>query len=58
MTSKKLLQQTFGLTLVVLLLVGCGGPPTPKAGHWEGQPYVSFDITADGNIRDFGLVAP
>ncbi len=27
MSSKKLLQQTFGLTLVVLLLVGCGGAP-------------------------------
>lgn len=31
MTSKKLLQQTFGLTLVVLLLVGCGGAQTKPA---------------------------
>jgi hypothetical protein len=28
MTSRKLLQQTFGLTLIVLLLAGCGGAPT------------------------------
>jgi hypothetical protein len=27
MTNRKLLQQTFGLTLVVLLLTGCGGAP-------------------------------
>jgi hypothetical protein len=27
MSSRRLLQQTFGLTLVVLLLAGCGGAP-------------------------------
>lgn len=27
MTSRKLLRQTFGFTLVVLFLVGCGGAP-------------------------------
>ncbi len=32
---------------------------TPKVGHWEGdQPYVSFDITQDGNIINFVLNAP
>lgn len=40
MTSKKLLQQTVGLTLVVLFLVGCGGAqaeptatPVPPIQH-------------------------
>jgi hypothetical protein len=31
-------------------------PPGPQAGHWEGEPSVSFDVTTDGKIRDFRLV--
>jgi hypothetical protein len=57
MSSKKLLQQMLGLTLIAFLLVGCGGPK-PKVGHWEGEPSVSFDVTNEGNIRDFKIVAP
>ncbi len=38
MSSKKLLQQTIGLTLVVLLLVGCGGAPAlPTPGKWTAS---------------------
>lgn len=32
--------------------------PGPKSGHWEGEPYVSFNITTDGNIHDFRAVIP
>jgi len=27
-----------------------------KAGHWEGEPSVSFDITPNGDISNFSLV--
>lgn len=50
-----------GLMLIVLFLVACGAsapPPNLKAGHWEGEPSVSFDVTANGDIRDFKIVAP
>jgi hypothetical protein len=33
-------------------------PAGPKAGHWEGEPSVSFEVTTDGNIRDFKIVIP
>ncbi len=34
-------------------------PPGPKTGHYEGaRPYVSFDITGEGNIINFALNAP
>ena len=38
-------------------------PPTapagPRPGHWQGQqPYVAFDVTADGQIENFTLTAP
>ncbi len=51
MNGSKLLQQMFGLTLVVLLLVGCGGAPagsTPTvAGKIErdGQPVIDSEVT-------------
>lgn len=35
-------------------------PLSPKAGRWEGRgafgAYVLFDVTSDGNIRDFTIV--
>jgi len=67
MNCQKLRQQTIALGLTLFLLVGCGAPaptPTPpppgppKAGHWEGQPSVSFDLTADGKIHNFVIVIP
>ena len=30
----------------------------PQAGHWEGGPSVSFDVTSDGQIKNFNMVAP
>ena len=30
---------------------------SPRAGHWEGTPSVSFDVTADGRILNFKMVA-
>jgi hypothetical protein len=33
-------------------------PPGPKPGHWEGRPSVSFEVTTDGNIRNFSIVVP
>jgi len=39
MNSNKFLQQTFGLTLVVLLLAGCSG--TPTTGSVEGTAFRS-----------------
>lgn len=29
----------------------------PEAGHWEGEPSVSFEVTNDGVIRDFSMRA-
>jgi photosystem II stability/assembly factor-like uncharacterized protein len=37
--------------------------PTPsaltqaKAGHWEGTPSVSFDVAANGDIRNFKMIS-
>ncbi len=41
------------------------GPASPmplaltkaKAGHWEGTPSVSFDVAANGDIRNFKLIS-
>jgi hypothetical protein len=33
-------------------------PPGPKAGHWEGEPSVSFDVTSDDNIHNFSITVP
>jgi hypothetical protein len=27
----------------------------PKAGNWQGSPSVSFEVTAEGNLRNFRL---
>ncbi len=59
------------LTLMIVM-ASCGSIPnpviplartlapqsqSPTQGHWEGTgPSVSFDVTADGAIRDFTLV--
>jgi len=59
MNSRKWLQQTFCLALVVLFLTGCLGAQGPKQGRWEGeQPSVSFDVTSDGDIANFVMHAP
>jgi len=29
--------------------------PGPKAGHWEGEPSVSFDVTTDGVIHNLSM---
>ena len=53
MTSRKLLQQTFGLTLVVLLLTGCGGAPAePTATPTPAPPTATPTPTATtGQVR-------
>jgi hypothetical protein len=59
MHGRKLLQHTLGLVVATLLLAGCGGAQGPKQGHWEGeQPFVSFDVAADGSIASFEMRAP
>ena len=30
----------------------------PRAGHWEGEPSVSFEVTSEGEVRHFKIVAP
>jgi len=46
MSSKKLLQQTFGLTLLVLLLVGCGGAQTKPTATSVPPTDTSMPPTA------------
>ena len=59
MNSRRRLQHTFGIAMIVLLLASCLGAQGPKQGHWEGeQPSVSFDITSDGDITNFVMHAP
>jgi photosystem II stability/assembly factor-like uncharacterized protein len=31
--------------------------PMAKAGHWEGSPSVSFEVTTSGDIRNFKMAA-
>lgn len=31
---------------------------SPKAGRWEGEPSVSFEITSEGDLRNLKIVAP
>jgi WD40 repeat protein len=54
-----------GLCVLLLLFVlgGCGGAAKDQAGpgqagHWAGDPQVSFDVTEDGTIRAFRMVVP
>lgn len=103
MNRQQMLQQLTAVTLIMLFLMGCGGPattpvtevpaatptpelptatpepptatatptpvpptptptpvPDPRAGHWEGEgeAFISFDVTIDGNIRDFKAIIP
>ena len=30
----------------------------PKPGHWEGNPSVSLDVTADGQVRNYKIIIP
>ena len=30
----------------------------PQAGHWKGEPSVTFNVTNDGQIKNFKMVAP
>ena len=60
MTSRELMQQIFGLTLIVLLLTGCGGAavsPQPGAtfsGLMEvGTSGMGSNVTADGGEIEF-----
>jgi len=59
MSRQKLLQQVIEVLLVMLFLVGCGAPATPKAGHWEGEVddiKSSFTVTTDGNIQNLEMI--
>jgi len=56
MSSRKLLQQMFGLTLVALLLAACAGGgepalPEARAGEWRGSAKcgkLAFVVNPDG----------
>ena len=64
MSGRKLLQQTFGLTLIGLLLVGCGGDSTAEfcevvttadtQMNAEGisEYYERLEAAAPGEIKD------
>ena len=55
MNHHKFSQQMISIGLILLFLVGCSAPATPKAGHWEGKPSVSFEVGTDENIHDFKM---
>jgi DNA-binding beta-propeller fold protein YncE len=49
-------------TLLLTLLAGCfvgkkpdDQPVVPEPGHYVGDPEVSFDVTADGQIQHFSI---
>jgi hypothetical protein len=53
------------IAVLLIMSLGCGGIPfisqgsaTPKVGHWEGEPSLSFDVTEGGEIRDFEATVP
>jgi len=33
-------------------------PPAPRAGHWEGEPAVSFYVDGSGQVRSLELTVP
>jgi hypothetical protein len=59
-----------GILVIGLLLSSCApgqslepallptSTPTPfaKEGHWEGDPSVSFVVTADGKVSNFSIL--
>lgn len=58
MTSKKRLQQRFGLTLIVLLLAGCGGAPVPTVTRTPASPSSTpISPTATNAARLLGLLS-
>jgi hypothetical protein len=56
------------LLVITVLMVGslacCGVPlisqqsTAPKAGHWEGEPSLSFDVTESGEIQNLEMTVP
>lgn len=53
------------ITVLLTISLGCGSVPfisqrstTPQAGHWKGEPSVSFDVTESGEIRNFEATVP
>ena len=32
--------------------------PAPRAGHWEGEPSVSFDVTRNGQVHNLEITVP
>lgn len=53
------------ITALLIISLGCGGVPfisqrstAPKAGHWQGEPSVSFDVTESGEIHNFEATVP
>ena len=57
MSSRRLLQQAFGLTLAVLLLAGCGGAPAGQQGEIIGiTAQISLAEAQEGEIADMAYV--
>jgi hypothetical protein len=57
------------LLVITVLTAGslaccCGVPfipqqsDSPKAGHWEGEPSLSFDVTESGEIQNLKMTVP
>ncbi|MBI3158962.1 MAG: hypothetical protein HYZ26_05115 [Chloroflexi bacterium] len=72
MKTRHIFKKLVGFTVMMALLgcgasSGLLGPtPTPeptatpaplaKSGHWKGDPNVSFDVSADGEVNNFRIV--
>jgi len=56
-SSRRLLQQAFGLTIILLLLAGCGGAPAGQQGEIIGiQAQTSLEEAQSGKIKNMAYV--
>jgi hypothetical protein len=62
---RKLLCSLLVITVLTIGSLACCGMPlisqqsaTPKAGHWEGEPALSFDVTESGEIQNLEMTVP
>lgn len=65
MCSKLLCSLLVTTVLMAGSLACCCGVPfmpqpsdSPKAGHWEGEPSLSFDVTESGEIQNLKMTVP
>jgi len=57
MSRRRLLQQAFGLTIIVLLLAGCGGAPAGQQGEIIGvTAQTSLEEVQSGEINNLTYV--